>query len=59
MPVWETSLLNPNFAEFSRSCGAEGFSVEKFDSLEGVLAQAFSNNGPALIDVKTSSGAIL
>ena len=26
-PVWQTSLVNPDFAEFATSCGAAGFSV--------------------------------
>ena len=32
-PVWQTSLVNPDFAEYARLCGGEGFSVRTADEL--------------------------
>ena len=53
MSVWETGLLNPSFAEFSRSCGALGIRVEKTADLAPALAEAAAHRGPALVEVMT------
>ena len=47
LDVWKTSLTNPNFAEFARSCGALGFHVtERGKQLDEALEAAFGHNGP-------------
>jgi len=38
--VWQTSLHNPNFADYARLCGATGWRVEKGGDLPGVLTEA-------------------
>ncbi len=53
--VWETSLVNPNFAEFAKACGAYGRRVEKPEELEVVLAEAMQMNSPALVEIMTSA----
>lgn len=53
MSVWETGLLNPSFAEFSRSCGALGIRVEKASDLAPALAEAAAHRGPVLVEVMT------
>ncbi len=52
-PVWETSLVNPSFAGFARSCGGMGERVTSADALDSVLAKAIAHTGPALVEVMT------
>ena len=55
-PVWQTSLQNPDFAEFARICGGTGFSVSSVDELDDALAAAMAvEGGPALVEVRTSA----
>ncbi len=50
-PVWETKLNNPNFAEYSRSCGAAGIRISDPEKLPEQLAEAFSIDGPVMIEI--------
>ncbi|MFU8840634.1 MAG: thiamine pyrophosphate-dependent enzyme [Nitriliruptoraceae bacterium] len=52
-PVWQTGLVNPDFADFARSCGAFGVRVEHRDELDDALAAAFAHDGAALVHVRT------
>ena len=55
-PVWQTKLVNPDFAEFARLCGGIGFRVEKADELAPALEAALSvQGGPALVEVQTAA----
>jgi thiamine pyrophosphate-dependent acetolactate synthase large subunit-like protein len=55
-PVWQTTLHNPDFAEYARICGARGYRVEKVDDLRAVLAEALAvDDGPALVEAITSA----
>ena len=49
--VWQTSLHNPNFAEFANNCGALGIRVETAADLPAALATALAHEGPALVEV--------
>ena len=49
--VWQTSLHNPNFADFATNCGALGLRVTEPGQLEPALAQALAHDGPALVEV--------
>ncbi len=51
MSVWQTSLHNPEFAEYARICGALGLHVTAADQLDRALAQALAHDGPALVEV--------
>ncbi|MEX2548994.1 MAG: thiamine pyrophosphate-binding protein [Nitriliruptoraceae bacterium] len=51
--VWQTSLVNPDFADFARSCGAFGASVDAVGDLDEALSHAFVHDGPALVHVRT------
>ena len=51
--VWQTSLTNPSFAGFARSCGGMGERVKTREELDAALAKAIAHNGPALIEVMT------
>jgi thiamine pyrophosphate-dependent acetolactate synthase large subunit-like protein/nitrite reductase/ring-hydroxylating ferredoxin subunit len=54
-PVWQTELVNPDFAEFARSCGAFGRRAETADEFRSALSAALAHRGPALVEVVTSS----
>jgi len=49
--VWQTSLQNPNFAEFARSCGGHGTRVEDPAGLEDAISEGLAYDGPALIEI--------
>jgi pyruvate oxidase len=49
--VWQTSLVNPSFAEYAQLCGALGIRVTSKDELDGALNQALSHDGPALVEI--------
>ncbi len=53
--VWQTSLVNPSFAGFARSCGGMGERVKTREELEEALAKALAHDGPALIEVMTDA----
>jgi thiamine pyrophosphate-dependent acetolactate synthase large subunit-like protein/nitrite reductase/ring-hydroxylating ferredoxin subunit len=55
-PVWETNLVNPEFATYAELCGARGFSVRTADELRPALDAAFAvTDGPSLVEVHASS----
>ena len=55
-PVWQTSLVNPGFAEYARLCGGEGFRVDSPDELESALEAAIAVTGkPSLVEVIVSA----
>lgn len=51
MAVWQTSLVNPDFSEFARICGAMGARVERADQLDEAITAALTHPGPALVEV--------
>jgi len=53
--VWQTSLHNPNFADFAQLCGAKGIRVTSIDELDDALAEALAHDGPALVEVITDA----
>ncbi len=57
--VWQTSLHNPDFAEYARICGGEGFHVEDPEELAPALQAAMGvTGGPSLVDVTISARTI-
>lgn len=52
-PVWETSMVNPSFAEFAKICGAHGAAVDvdKGADVESAIVEALEYNGPALVEI--------
>jgi thiamine pyrophosphate-dependent acetolactate synthase large subunit-like protein len=50
-PEYGTSLVNGDFAEFARACGARGSRVEEPPQLESRLREALRGGGPFLLDV--------
>lgn len=55
-PVWQTTLVNPDFAEFATSCGAAGFSVASPHELRPALEAALATTDrPSLVAIATSN----
>ncbi len=50
-PVWQTSLHNPNFAEFATNCGGFGIRVNNVSELDDAFRAAIAYEGPAIIEV--------
>ncbi len=48
-----TDLVNPDFAEFARSCGAMGTTVSGRDDLEYATKVVMDHAGTALLEIKT------
>lgn len=51
-PVWETSLVNPDFAAYADLCGARGFRVEARKDLKLALDAAMDHKGPSLVCIR-------
>ena len=49
--VWQTSLHNPNFAEFATLCGAKGTRVTDAGKLDEALAEAIGHEGMSLVEI--------
>jgi thiamine pyrophosphate-dependent acetolactate synthase large subunit-like protein len=55
-PPWQTSLVNPDFAEFARLCGGAGFSVTDPSDLDAVLEAALAvDDRPAMVEVQVAA----
>ncbi len=55
-PVWQTGLVNPDFAEYARLCGGQGFRVDAASDLEDTMAAALAvTDGPSLVEIDVSS----
>ncbi len=51
--VWQTSLHNPDFADYATICGALGVQVNQAGELDDALRTAFAHDGPSLVHVRT------
>jgi len=49
--VWQTSLVNPDFTEYARLCGAVGLPVRHAADLDDAMKALFAADGPALLHV--------
>ncbi len=47
----QTSLHNPDFAEFAKLCRGHGTSLSRPEELDDVLAAAIAHPGPSLVEV--------
>lgn len=59
MEVWQTDLLNPSFADYSKLCGGEGVKIENISEIDSKLSEAFSNASPTIIEAFTSAEKII
>ena len=53
VPVWATSLVNPDFAAFARSCGAWGKQIRRNDEIREGLEELSTIEGPGLLECMT------
>ena len=51
-PVWHTSLVNPDFAQFAVSCGAAGRTVGTLAELDPAMTAWLADDGPSLLHVR-------
>jgi thiamine pyrophosphate-dependent acetolactate synthase large subunit-like protein len=51
-PVWQTSLVNPDWAQFARLCGATGLSARSLGDLDDAFRMLFAAPGPALLHIE-------
>jgi thiamine pyrophosphate-dependent acetolactate synthase large subunit-like protein len=58
-PVWQTSLVNPDFAAFATGCGGVGLAAATVEELPAALSEAMAVTGrPALVQVRSSAQAV-
>ncbi len=54
-PIWQTDLVNPDFAAFAELCGGRGFRVDEPEQLESILSRALqTDHGPSIVEIRTS-----
>ena len=51
--VWATDLVNPDFAEYARGCGAMGVSVSDESKLLDAMKDVMAHDGTALLEINT------
>lgn len=56
--VWQTSLHNPNFAEYARLCGAKGIRVTDVSELDDALEEALTYEGASTVEILTDAELI-
>jgi len=56
--VWQTSLVNPDFAAYAELCGALGIRVTSEAELASALQRALEHDGPSLVEIMTDSQLI-
>lgn len=50
-PVWQTSLVNPDWAAYAELCGAQGIRVTAREQLDDAMTALFAAEGPTLLCV--------
>ncbi len=53
LPDFATELVNPDFAEFARLCGGEGYRVTEPGELDAALEKALASDKACVVDVLT------
>ncbi len=56
--VWQTTLSNPNIAEYVSSCGGLGIRVEKVGALDEAIGAAFEHGGVSTVEVMTDAALV-
>jgi len=52
-PVWQTSLQNPNFAEFAKLCGGFGIRAVTPEEVGSAIQAGLNADGPAIVEILT------
>jgi thiamine pyrophosphate-dependent acetolactate synthase large subunit-like protein/nitrite reductase/ring-hydroxylating ferredoxin subunit len=58
LDVWQTSLVNPDFAQMAELTGALGIRVTDAAQLDDSLARALRHPGPSLVEVVTDAALV-
>jgi thiamine pyrophosphate-dependent acetolactate synthase large subunit-like protein len=58
MEAWHTSLKNPNFVEFAKSCGGDGIRITDIKKLEDAITTGISSNKPFIVECITDVALI-
>jgi len=58
-PNYKTALKNPDFSEFARLCGGEGWSVDRPELLVKALGEAFASKNACVIDVQVDPNELV
>jgi pyruvate oxidase len=56
--IWSTRLINPDFSQFAKNCGALGIRVTKKSELNDGFNQILAHNGPAMLEIIADSELI-
>ncbi|MFB6293275.1 MAG: thiamine pyrophosphate-binding protein [Halonotius sp.] len=56
--VWQTDLVNPDFAAFADNCGGYGVRVDDEAELDDALTSALQHDGPSLVEIVTDSDPV-
>ena len=51
--VWQTSLHNPNFADYATICGALGIRADDKSELDSSMEKALNFQGTELLEIMT------
>lgn len=57
-PAWQTSLSNPNFADYVTSCGGQGVRVTDANQLNDALSGALQHPGMSLVEIMSDAALI-
>ncbi len=57
-PLWQTSLVNPDFADYARLCGATGITATATGELDAAMRELFAASGPALLHVHQDAALV-
>ncbi|WP_089807256.1 thiamine pyrophosphate-dependent enzyme [Chitinophaga sp. YR627] len=55
---YQTDMVNPDFSLVAKAAGIRGINIHEPEQLEPLLAEAFANRGPVLINVFTDPNAL-
>lgn len=58
LPDWQTNMVNPDFALIAEAMSIKGFTVNEPANVKATLQQAFTHNGPALVNIITDPNAL-
>jgi pyruvate oxidase len=53
LDVWQTDLVNPDFAAYAELCGARGVAVDHARDLDPAFETMFATEGPVTVRVRT------
>ncbi len=57
--MWQTGLVNPDFAAFADLCGGAGFRVTRSEELAPALEAALRVEGrPSVVAIRSSAQAV-